>query len=162
MQSLVFRMSMTALLFVLSWLLWSGMYKPLLLALGAFSVIITMIFAYRMNYFKKRAFALRFTFATLQYWGWLFVEVLKSSIQVTKEILKPTIEVSPVVIEVPRQSRSDFQTMMLGNSITLTPGTITLDVDEDVLLVHALTKEGAADLTAGEMARRVDALGESA
>jgi multicomponent Na+:H+ antiporter subunit E len=74
--------------------------------------------------------------------------------------LRPTIEVAPVVVKIPRNQRSEFQTMMLGNSITLTPGTITLDVDEDTILVHALTEAGADDLVAGEMARRVDAFAE--
>lgn len=160
MQSLALRIVMTVLLFVVSWLLWSGMYKPLLLVLGGFSVFISTIIAYRINYFKKRVYTLRFSFGIFRYWGWLFVEVLKSSIQVTKIILKPSLNVTPVVIEVPRLARDDFQTMMLGNSITLTPGTITLDVDEDRLLVHALTKLGADDLAAGEMARRIDAFAE--
>ncbi len=160
MPSLAFRIITTSIIFVLSWLLWSGMYKPLLLSLGVLSVAITILLAYRMNFFAKRAFALRFSVGIVKYWAWLFVEVVKSSLQVTREVLKPTISVKPVVLEIPRESRSDFQTMMLGNSITLTPGTITLDVDDDVLLVHALTPAGADDLAAGGMARRVDAFAE--
>lgn len=160
MDSLTFRITTTTLLFIVSWLLWSGMYKPLLLTLGALSVLVTTVMAYRMRFFKKRVFALRFSVGILRYWGWLFIEVVKSSWMVAKEVLKPTINVSPVVIAIPRQSRSDFQTMMLGNSITLTPGTITLDVDDDTILVHALTEVGADDLNSGEMARRVDAFAE--
>ena len=45
--------------------------------------------------------------------------------------------------------------MVYANSITLTPGTITLDVQDDKFLVHALTDEAAADLDSGEMDRRV-------
>jgi multicomponent Na+:H+ antiporter subunit E len=143
-----------------AWLLWSGMYKPLMLTLGALSVALTILLAWRMRFFKKRLFALRFSFGILRYWGWLFIEVVKSSIQVMRVVLRPTIEVAPVVVKIPRNQRSEFQTMMLGNSITLTPGTITLDVDEDTILVHALTEAGADDLVAGEMARRVDAFAE--
>jgi multicomponent Na+:H+ antiporter subunit E len=136
------------------------MYKPLMLTLGALSVALTILLAWRMRFFKKRLFALRFSFGILRYWGWLFIEVVKSSIQVMRVVLRPTIEVAPVVVKIPRNQRSEFQTMMLGNSITLTPGTITLDVDEDTILVHALTEAGADDLVAGEMARRVDAFAE--
>jgi multicomponent Na+:H+ antiporter subunit E len=162
MSSLLSRLIMTGLIFSVSWLLWSGMYKPLLLSLGALSVAITMILAYRMRFFKVRVYALRFSLGIMQYWGWLFVEVIKSSLVVAGEVLKPTISVKPKLVRIPRASRSDFQTMMLGNSITLTPGTITLDVDDDVILVHALTKDGADDLLAGTMAKRVDAFSEDA
>ena len=160
MPSRLFRILLTTSLFVVAWLLWSGMYKPLMLTLGALSVALTILLAWRMRFFKKRLFALRFSFGILRYWGWLFIEVVKSSIQVMRVVLRPTIEVAPVVVKIPRNQRSEFQTMMLGNSITLTPGTITLDVDEDTILVHALTEAGADDLMAGEMARRVDAFAE--
>jgi multicomponent Na+:H+ antiporter subunit E len=160
MPSRLFRILLTTSLFVVAWLLWSGMYKPLMLTLGALSVALTILLAWRMRFFKKRLFALRFSFGILRYWGWLFIEVVKSSIQVMRVVLRPTIEVAPVVVKIPRNQRSEFQTMMLGNSITLTPGTITLDVDEDTILVHALTEAGADDLVAGEMARRVDAFAE--
>jgi len=160
MPSRLFRILLTTSLFVVAWLLWSGMYKPLMLTLGALSVALTILLAWRMRFFKKRLFALRFSFGILRYWGWLFIEVVKSSIQVMRVVLRPTIEVAPVVVKIPRNERSEFQTMMLGNSITLTPGTITLDVDEDTILVHALTEAGADDLVAGEMARRVDAFAE--
>jgi multicomponent Na+:H+ antiporter subunit E len=138
------------------------MYKPLLLALGVVSVALTMLLAYRMHFFKVRVYALRFSVGIVRYWAWLFFEVIKSSLQVTREILRPTLNLKPQVIHIPRASRSDFQTMMLGNSITLTPGTITLDVDEDTILVHALTQAGADDVLAGSMARRVDAFAEEA
>jgi multicomponent Na+:H+ antiporter subunit E len=160
MPSRLFRILLTTSLFVVAWLLWSGMYKPLMLTLGALSVALTILLAWRMRFFKKHLFALRFSFGILRYWGWLFIEVVKSSIQVMRVVLRPTIEVAPVVVKIPRNQRSEFQTMMLGNSITLTPGTITLDVDEDTILVHALTEAGADDLVAGEMARRVDAFAE--
>ncbi|MEY3018615.1 MAG: hypothetical protein RL336_1750 [Pseudomonadota bacterium] len=162
MPSLVARLFITALLLSVSWLLWSGMYKPLLLALGVVSVALTMLLAYRMHFFKVRVYALRFSVGIVRYWAWLFFEVIKSSLQVTREILRPTLNLKPQVIHIPRASRSDFQTMMLGNSITLTPGTITLDVDEDTILVHALTQAGADDVLAGSMARRVDAFAEEA
>lgn len=160
MPSLLARLVITALLLSVSWLLWSGMYKPLLLSLGLVSVAVTMLLAYRMHFFKVRVYALRFSVGIVRYWVWLFFEVIKSSLQVTREILRPTINLKPQVIQIPRAARSDFQTMMLGNSITLTPGTITLDVDEDTILVHALTKAGADDLLAGSMAKRVDAFAE--
>lgn len=160
MPSRLFRVVLTMVLFAVAWLLWSGMYKPLLLTLGLLSVLATTMLAWQMRYFKKRAFALRFSFGIVRYWGWLFIEVVKSSIQVLREVLKPTIEVKPVLLCIPRDQRSEFQTMMLGNSITLTPGTITLDVDEDRILVHALTEAGAVDLQGGEMERRVDAFAE--
>lgn len=144
---------------VVAWLLWSGYFtKPLLLALGAFSCALTVYIIKRMGYFDSQVFALGYGLRLIVYWIWLFGEILKSSIEVARIVLAPRLHLNPQMVEINVDDLDPVDQVLLGNSITLTPGTITLDVYEDRLLAHALTEEGAEALRQGEMKRRVLAL----
>ena len=65
-----------------AWLLWSGFFKPLLLALGAFSCVLVLIISHRMHLFDSDVFALRFMSRLIRFWGWLGREVVRSSLRV--------------------------------------------------------------------------------
>ncbi|TQV70227.1 sodium:proton antiporter [Exilibacterium tricleocarpae] len=145
----------------MAWLLWSGLYKPLLLALGAFSCLITVYLARRMGYFENDLFALRFGPRLFHYWGWLAKEVVRSSMEVTRIVLDPRLPISPQVVDVKATCKHPVSQALLGNSITLTPGTLTVDLHNGVIKVHCLTRSGAEGLMAGEMDRRVAALEEN-
>ncbi len=147
-------------LLIAAWVLWSGMFKPLLLALGAFSCALAAYIAVRMGYFDTRVFALRFNLRLIAFWGWLLKEIVTSSLEVARIVLSRKLELSTRVIEIDASQLSPVDQVILGNSITLTPGTLTLDADDGKLLVHALTAEGAAALEKGEMMRRVAAIHE--
>jgi multicomponent Na+:H+ antiporter subunit E len=151
---------MLLLLVVLAaaWLLWSGLYKPLLLYLGAFSCFLSFWLARRMGYFDDQLFAMRFSLRLLGYWFWLGREIIRSSLQVTRIVLDPKLPISPRLVEVKAGSDHAVDQVILGNSITLTPGTLTIDLHYGLLKVHALTETGANDLVSGEMNRRVTAL----
>ncbi len=143
---------------VAAWLLWSGIYKPLLLALGLASCLLTVYVKVRMDYFHTNVFAFRFGRRLIGYWGWLFIEIVKSSLQVAKVIIDPRLPASPQVVKIQAKVTEPVVETILANSITLTPGTLSLDVHDGVITVHALTKEGAEELKKGEMNRRVAAL----
>lgn len=145
---------------VAAWLLWSGIYKPLLLALGLFSCLLTIYIKHRMDYFATEAFAMRFSRRLLGYWLWLAKEVLKSSLDVARIVLSPSLPISPQVVTIKASCKHPVDQAILANSITLTPGTLALDVHEGEISVHALTRAGADELEKGEMDRRVAALRE--
>lgn len=145
---------------VAAWVLWSGMFKPLLLGLGAFSCLLAAYIAVRMGYFDSNVFALRFNLRLLGFWAWLLVEIVKSSLEVARVVLARELKLSTRVIEIDAGSLSPVDQAVLGNSITLTPGTLTLDASDGRLLVHALTEDGARALEEGEMLRRVAAIHE--
>ncbi|MDJ0905257.1 MAG: Na+/H+ antiporter subunit E [Woeseiaceae bacterium] len=149
---------MFTVLLIAAWVLWSGMFKPLLLALGAVSCALVVYIAVRMGYFDSRVFALRFNLRLLGFWAWLLKEIVKSSLEVARIVLARKLELSTRVVEIDVSQLSPVDQVILGNSITLTPGTLTLDADDGKLLVHALTAEGAAALEEGEMLRRVAAI----
>ena len=148
-------MLLLLVLLVAAWLLWSGLFKPLLLGLGAFSCLLTIFLARRMGYFDNEVFALRFGPRLIGYWAWLAKEITKSSFEVARIVLDPKLPISPQVFKIKATATHPVDQTMLANSITLTPGTLALDVHNGVILVHSLTKSGADELVTGEMDRRV-------
>lgn len=148
-------LSMLLLLVILfgSWILWSGIYKPLVIGLGAFSCVLCVYIAHRVGFFKGHI-ALGAIPRLPGYWAWLLVEIFKSSIDVARIVLSPRMPVSPTVIDLEAGSMGPVGQAILGNAITLSPGTVTLDVYEGRLRVHCLTREGAGELSRGEFKRR--------
>lgn len=94
-------------------------------------------------------------------WCWLLKEVIKSSLEVARVVLSPSLPIQPEMVEFATAEKSESGKVILGNSITLSPGTVTIDVDDDRLLVHCLTAESAAGLRSGEAERRTAKLGIS-
>jgi multicomponent Na+:H+ antiporter subunit E len=158
---LLVRVSSRILLLValaVAWLSWSGIYKPLLLGLGAFSCILTYYIARRMALFEAGIYAFRVNLRLLRFWGWLGREIVRSSLDVTRVVLDPRLPISPRTFEFRATASHPVDQAILGNSITLTPGSLTLDLHDGVLRVHSLTRQAAEDLLSGEMDRRVAAL----
>ena len=146
------------LILAISWLLWSGLYKPLLMGLGAFSCVLSVYLAHRMGFFRHHKALLRLVPRLPGYWLWLLREIVISSVDVAKIILKPSLPISPTVVVLKAEAKTDVGQVILGNSITLSPGTVTLDLHEGQILIHCLTSEGAKELQKGEANRRVAAL----
>ena len=151
------RLLLTVLL-VVAWVLWSGMFKPLLLVLGFFSCVLALYVVTRMGHFETQIFTPSYNLRILGYWLWLLREVVKSSIEVAQVVLSRELRVNPLVIELNVDAFDQNDQALIGNSITLTPGTLTIDIDDGRLLAHALTSDGAASLRDGEIEKRVAAL----
>jgi len=147
-----------AVMLAAAWLLWSGFFKPLLLALGLFSCVLVLIIARRMHLFDQNVFAIRLSVRLFRFWVWLAREIVRSSLEVARVVLSPGLSISPTLVEIESGSSHPVDLAILGNSITLTPGTLTLNIEGQRLYVHALTRDGAEDLVEGEMNRRVAAL----
>jgi multicomponent Na+:H+ antiporter subunit E len=137
------------------WLLLSGHYTPFILILGVASCVIVVAITKRMEVVDQEGHPVHLTWRALIYWPWLMVEIIKANIDVAKRILIPSIGISPTMLRVKTSQTSDLGKVIYANSITLTPGTISVDVANDEILVHALSKGGADDLLTGEMDRRV-------
>lgn len=142
------------------WLLLSGYWnRPLLLSLGLASTALSFYLAWQIEKRYPFLFISRITTRIPAYWGWLVAEVIKSNIDVLKHIWMPKRHpISPDMCLLPMSQRSRIGRTLYANSITLTPGTVSIDVDDNEVLVHALTKEGLDALRTGDMDRRVTAL----
>jgi multicomponent Na+:H+ antiporter subunit E len=137
------------------WLLLSGMFTPFLLAAGAASAVAVALLARRMEIADREGVPLHLTLSALAYWPWLVKEILKSGWQVARIILHPRLPVSPALVRFTPSQRSTLGLVTHANSITLTPGTVTVEAAHGEFLVHALTQEGADGLAGSEMDRRV-------
>lgn len=154
------RVVLLLLLLAAAWLLWSGLYKAHLLALGAFSCALVMWLATRMEVFRQ-PLGLYLLPRLPLYWLWVFRDVVTSSFAVAKIVLDPKLPISPTVVDIKAEPAGEIGQAVLGNSITLSPGTVTLDVHESIVRVHCLTQESARDLQAGEVNRRTARLADS-
>ena len=142
------------LILVVSWVLWSGIYKPLLVGLGLLSCLLSLWVAKRTGFFRH-AMVLRALLRLPALWWWLLQEVVKSSLEVARVVLSPSLPIQPELVELTTSEEADSAKVILGNSITLSPGTVTIDVHENRLLVHCLTADSAAGLRSLEAERRV-------
>jgi multicomponent Na+:H+ antiporter subunit E len=143
------------------WILWSGYFKPLLLGLGLASALVCTYLALRMRKADGEGSQFKFLQHVHQlatYWPWLLLEIAKSNVEVAKIILSGKMNIDPVMTRLKAGQATEMGQVIYGNSITLTPGTITVDIEDGELLVHALTQSGADGLHEGEMDRRITAL----
>ena len=142
---------------ILAWLLWSGIYTPLLLGFGALSCFACLYVAHRIG-FLDEAFSLQVILRLPGYWGWLLLEMIRSSFDVARIILHPKMPISPAVVTCEAGTEDPVGQAVLGNSITLSPGTVTLDVHDGQLQIHCLTEEAAESVLRGEFTRRAAGL----
>jgi multicomponent Na+:H+ antiporter subunit E len=145
------------LFLLLFWLALSGHYTPFLIVIGALSAMFAVWMAQRMGTLDAEGHPMVWILGAPFYFAWLIIEIMKSSLAVSWKILQPRLTISPTMTTVKARQISPVGIATFGNSITLTPGTITTAIDGDQVTVHALTREGARDIEFGEMNRRVAA-----
>jgi multicomponent Na+:H+ antiporter subunit E len=146
--------SLTAFLFTF-WLALSGHYTPVLVTAGAASAAVCVLAAVRMRVADREGHPIELFWGTVTYYPWLIREIAKAAWSVTKIILHPRLPISPAMTIVRASQKTAAGVATYANSITLTPGTITVGVNGRDLTVHALVREGALDLQGGGMDRRV-------
>ncbi len=142
------------------WLLWSGHYTTLLLTLGLFSCLFVLLVMRRMSAVDHEAAPVDITARAALYLPWLTWQIVKANLDVARRIVQPRMPVRPHVLKVRAGQRSDLGRVIYANSITLTPGTVTIGVSGDEFTIHALTDEAAAGIGGGEMNDRVCAIEE--
>lgn len=146
----------------LFWLLLSGIFTPFLLAAGAGCAAFVVWFALRMDVVDREGHPIQLGPRALWYWPWLAVEIVKSAWTVTKIILHPRLPISPTLVRFKPTQHTGIGLAIHAQSITLTPGTITVEAWPDEFLVHGLTRDGALAAVDSEMDRRVTACEERA
>lgn len=144
-----------AVVLALLWLGISGVYKPLLFVLGAGSVAFVVWMSRRMDVVGVEHNPVLYSWRLPVYWLWLLWEIAKSNVEVARAALAPHGQVHPTIIRVPMNLGSAVGKVTYANSITLTPGTVTLLLEDDYLEVHALLESSAASLRSGTMERKI-------
>ena len=91
----------------------------------------------------------------LLYIPWLFYKIIQSSLHLTRLILHPALPIDPKLISLESNLSHHAAVVLFGNSITLTPGTITAEVDRNKLIVHAIDKVSGEDLESNQMESKI-------
>jgi multicomponent Na+:H+ antiporter subunit E len=152
------RIISLAIVLSVLWLLLSGHYDPLLLSLGFVSVVATLVVSWRMNVADREGHPVHLALRGLFYWPWLIKEIVVANIDVAKAILGMTDAIRPSLFTIKASQRTDLGRTIYANSITLTPGTVTIGMDDDELTIHALTPGAREGLGTGDMDRKVTAV----
>ena len=141
------------------WVLLSGYFTAFLLTAGVGSALAAVLFSKRMAIVDSESHPFHLVGRTLfSYWPWLVKEIVKAGWDVAGRILQPSLPISPTLTRFRPTQKTDIGLVIHAQSITLTPGTISIEVGHGEFLVHALTAAGGASLADSEMDRRVTAL----
>ena len=147
------------ILLVIFWLLNSGHYTPMMLSMGAVSIVLVIMIARRMNVVDEESQPLHLAVSIPGYYLWLLKELVVSNVDVVTRIWRGADSLSPAMATIRIDQTSDLNRVIYANSITLTPGTVTTDVNNDSITVHALSRSSIDALNSGAMAERVRRLG---
>jgi multicomponent Na+:H+ antiporter subunit E len=142
------------------WLVFSGKFDVLHLGFGVLSVALVMRFTRSMALAKTRADPGRPMGRArwrpaLTYPFWLLKEIAVANVQLARLILDPRLPIDPVLLRFDARLESSLAKVLLANSITLTPGTFTVDLRGGVFLVHAISEDTASPTALGAMRARV-------
>ena len=140
----------------LFWILLSGIFTPFLLAAGVASALFVAWITHRMELVDREGHPFHLTWAAARYWPWLIKEILKSAIDVSRVILDPRRPATPTVVRFRPRQKTVVGLVTHANSITLTPGTLSIEVGQEEFMVHGLTRESASAAVDSEMDRRVE------
>lgn len=134
-------------------------FEPHVWFWGVFSVVVVAWLTIRMDVADEEGFPTGIITAIFTYWPWLFMEIIKANTDVIKRLVKADPDISPVMFETKTSQKTDLGRAIYANSITLTPGTVTIRAyDDGSFLVHALSEDGRAGVDSMDMDRRVSAI----
>ena len=137
------------------WFILSGYLKTNLLVLGAISCVLVTIIAMKMRVYLSNNERLNFVIRMPLYLPWLFKEILKSNLHVASKILRAKPDIQPNTLSIKPSQNTNTGIALHANSITLTPGTISIDYDGNRILVNALTEHTAQGIIDGDIDKQV-------
>lgn len=146
------------ILLVIFWLLLSGIIQPLMLFFGVISVILVLVALVRMDTTDKEPKAIGTGIPFLRYTPWLIGQITLSSLEVTKMVWGAPSKVSPTLATVDASEIPEDCRALYANSITLTPGTLSVDLDGDDVTVHALQQSSIDELKQGHMKNKITSI----
>ena len=141
------------------WVVLSGHFTLLLLSFGVVSSVFVAWLLRRMDRVDQETVRPRLGLGLLGYGLWLLWCVVKANIDLARRIWHPKLPIHPVWERLEVGVETPMEQTLYANSITLTPGTLTTEVQDDHFMVHCVSQEGLDELREGEMERRIRRLG---
>jgi len=163
----LFKRLASFLVLIAAWLLWSGHFTidavlygahPMMIWYALGSCLAVMLITEMMKRASNETELHELGFRPFFYVPWLLWEIVKANIAVAKIVINPKLPISPRLIRVKASQKTELAQVIYANSITLTPGTVTMDIRDGMVLVHALTRASAEGVLSGVMDRKVAAL----
>ena len=112
----------------LFWIGLSGFFTPLLLGLGGLSTLLIVWLMARAKVIDAEGHPIQLLLGALWYWPWLMWQILRSGIDVSRLIVSPSLPISPTLVRVRASQRTSAGVATYANSITLTPGTVSVEM----------------------------------
>lgn len=129
-------------LLITTWFLLNGKYDLVTFGIGVLvSLFIAIVFCMKCEIFSEMNFSPK---GIMYFFAYIFVflgELIKSNFDVAKRVVSPSLPIKPGIVEVETKLKSKLGRMILANSITLTPGTLTVKVENDVFFIHSINVE---------------------
>lgn len=152
-----------ALFLMALWLVLSGHFDLEKIIYGALSVLLVVWLNYRISFIpmsngEQVVGSNVIVHRMILYLFWLLWQIVKSGTFVAYLTLHPKMPINPMIVRFRSKLPNPLAKVILGNSITLTPGTLTVDIKDDFFTVHALIKDMEEELVSGEMEARVGRL----
>jgi len=148
----------TFLILFVNWLIWSGMFDSFHMSLGVISCSVVTFMSHDLFFgsgkfhFRHITEFIRF----LLYIPWLLYQIILANIHVAYLVLHPKMPIEPSILTFETILKKDISLVTFANSITLTPGTITMDIqDGKYFVIHCISRKVADDLLSGEMERKI-------
>jgi len=136
------NISIIFVILMIVWVLLSNTFQLDVLIPGAIaSLFISVLVCRRCDVFTEMKFTPKAIAYTFIYLIVFFIDLVRSNIDVTRRVLTPSLPINPGIVEVKTKLKSKFGRMILANSITLTPGTLTVEVSDDSFFIHWIDVE---------------------
>ncbi len=146
----------TAIAMFSFWILLSGEFTFILITSGIVASLIVAylshdIFIGKADLKTETGRVLKFT----KYVPWLLWKVILANFEIAYLVLHPKMLVDPQIVRFKNDLKTDLGIVTLANSITLTPGTITVEANKEEFVIHAIWQKSAEGIIDGEMQRKV-------
>lgn len=121
------------------------------------AILVGILFCPRCEVFSEINLTPKSFLYTFLYLGVFFIDLVKSNLDVTRRVLTPSLPINPGIVEVKTTLKSKFGRMLLANSITLTPGTLTVEVVDDSFFIHWIdVKDESVDVASQEIVKKFE------
>lgn len=138
------------------WLLLAGSLKIETIVSGLLLALVVTVATRRIEMFDAVIISLTAPVSLMLYLGVFFIALVRSNIDMARRVLSPSLPINPEIVEIQTSLKSDLGKLLLANSITLTPGTLTVDVIDDRMIIHWIECRPGTDL---DLATRAIAAG---
>ncbi|MFA6692551.1 MAG: Na+/H+ antiporter subunit E, partial [Acholeplasmataceae bacterium] len=147
------------LLFIF-WVVLSSKITLIQLIVGFFASLLVVFYNYDLVFNDLEATKITFKFIgrLIHLFIVLLIEIVKSNIHVMMIVLSPKMKINPGFKKIKQPLKKEFNQALFANAITLTPGTLTVDMDDEYILVHGLEMEHIDDIKKSDMQKAFERL----